>query len=130
MLLEPAPLSLYCCCWNICSCNSPGTFILNSKPSVVLPICPLTDYTHVSQRKTDFVGVLQSISVTFKSLCPFTVQVSSHFMLVRCVILYIFSFMLLKVVLHPFLGEEAHLQIVTVNRFGCEIQYGPTLGTE
>lgn len=116
VLLELAPLSLYCCCWNICSCNSPGMLVLNSKPSMVLSICPLTDYIHGSQMKTlGFVVVLQSISVTFRSLCPFTVQVSSHSMLLRCIILYIFSLLLLKVVLRPFLSEETHLQIVSVD---------------
>lgn len=120
VLLELPPLSLYCYCWNIWSCNSPGMLILNRKLSMVLLICPLTDCIHGSQMKTlDFMVVLQSIPVTFEILCPSTVQLSSYFMLVRCVILHIFSLivslMILKVVLYPFLSEEAHLQIVTVN---------------
>lgn len=65
--------------------------------------------------KLGFVVVLQSISVSFRSLCPSTVQVSSHFMLLRCIILYIFSLLLLKVALRPFLSEERHLQIVSVD---------------
>lgn len=41
-------------------------------------ICLLTVYFQVSQMKTwDFVLVLQSVSVTFKTLCPFNMQVST-----------------------------------------------------
>lgn len=65
MLLELASLSLYCCCWNICSCNSPGMLVLNSKPSMVLSICPLTDYIYGSQMKTGFCG---GAAVNFSNL--------------------------------------------------------------
>ena len=72
---------------SVCTCIIPGTAVLElslacwfwtTSLHLFFCICLLTVYIQVSQMKTwDFVLVLQSVSVTFKTLRPFTMQVSS-----------------------------------------------------
>lgn len=103
----------------VCTCIIPGTAV----PELSLTCWFWTTSLHFLLLLLFFFllllfvfwqSTLQSVSVSFKTLCPFNMQVQ-HFMLVRCVGQYIFLFIFLKILLHPFLSEDKHIRFVSVH---------------